>query len=85
MQVDPNVIPLVEDFLKVAAWGMPPTCFYFVFRFLCEGTGYSRPMMIIQLFLLPLAVFLKLGSDIRKFWITGHLGFVVLPYHLLSV
>ena len=61
MQVDPNVIPLVEDYLDVAAWGMPPTCFYFVFRFLCEGTGHSRPMMIVQLFLLPLAVFLNWG------------------------
>ena len=59
MQVDPNVIPLVEDYLDVAAWSMPPTCFYFVFRFLCEGTGHSRPMMIVQLFLLPLAVFLN--------------------------
>ncbi len=59
MQVDANVIPLVEDYLEVAAWGMPPTCIYFVFRFLCEGTGHSRPMMIVQLFLLPLAVFLN--------------------------
>ena len=59
MQVDPKVIPLVEDYLEVAAWGMPPTCLYFVFRFLCEGTGHSRPMMIVQLFLLPLAIFLN--------------------------
>jgi MATE family multidrug resistance protein len=59
MQVAANVIPLVEDYLEVAAWSMPPTCFYFVFRFLCEGTGHSRPMMVVQLFLLPLAVFLN--------------------------
>jgi MATE family multidrug resistance protein len=59
MKVDPNVIPLVENYLEIAAWSMPPTCFYFVFRFLCEGTGHSRPMMIVQLFLLPLAVFLN--------------------------
>ena len=45
MQVDPEVIPFVEDYLEVAAWGMPPACFYFVFRFLCEGTGHSRPML----------------------------------------
>ena len=59
MQVDETVTPLVEDYLEIAAWSLPPTCFYFVFRFLCEGTGHSRPMMIVQLFLLPLAAFLN--------------------------
>ncbi|MDP6416815.1 MAG: MATE family efflux transporter, partial [Gammaproteobacteria bacterium] len=68
MRVDSNVIPLVKVYLEITAWSMPPTCVYFVFRFLCEGTGHSRPMMLVQILLLPVAIGLN--------WILiyGHLG-----------
>ena len=49
MSVEAAVIPLVEDYLQIVSWGMPSVCFYFVCRFLCEGTGNARPMMLIQL------------------------------------
>ena len=49
MEVDANVVPLVEDYLETAAWSTSGTCFYFVFRFLCDGTRHSQPMMIVQL------------------------------------
>ena len=43
MSVEAAVIPLVEDYLQIASWGMPSVCFYFVCRFLCEGTGMLAP------------------------------------------
>ena len=72
MSVDAAVIPLVESYLKIASWGMPSVCLYFVCRFLCEGMGNVRPMMLIQLLILPINIFIS--------WtlIFGKLGFPAL-------
>ena len=72
MSVEAVVIPLVEDYLQITSWGMPSVCLYFVCRFLCEGTGNARPMMLIQLVVLPINIFLS--------WILifGKLGFPAL-------
>ena len=72
MLVDASVIPLVEGYLQITSWGMPSVCLYFVCRFLCEGMGNARPMMLIQLFVLPINIFLS--------WILifGKMGFPVL-------
>ena len=51
--VDPAVIPLVQDYLDLAAWSMPPVCLYLALRFLCEATGHSRPMLVINVVTLP--------------------------------
>jgi MATE family multidrug resistance protein len=59
MRVDPGVIPMVEEYLDITSWSIPPTCIHFVFRFLCEGTAHSRPMMLVQIFLLPVAIALN--------------------------
>ena len=59
MSVEAAVIPLVEDYLQITSWGMPSVCLYFVCRFLCEGTGNARPMMLIQLVVLPLNILLS--------------------------
>jgi hypothetical protein len=69
MSVEAAVVPLVEDYLQIISWGMPSVCLYFVCRFLCEGTGNARPMMLIQLVVLPINIFLS--------WILifGRLGF----------
>ena len=61
MSVEAAVIPLVEDYLQIASWGMPSVCLYFVCRFLCEGTGNARPMMWIQLIVLPINILLSLS------------------------
>jgi MATE family multidrug resistance protein len=72
MSVEAAVISLVEDYLQITSWGMPSVCLYFVCRFLCEGTGNARPMMLIQLVVLPINIFLS--------WILifGELGFPAL-------
>ncbi|MDP6138076.1 MAG: MATE family efflux transporter [Arenicellales bacterium] len=69
MRVDPEVIPLVDGYLVITSWSMPAVCVYLALRFFCEATGNSRPMMIIQLLLLPLGFF---GNYLL---IYGKLGF----------
>ena len=66
--VDPAVMPLVEDYLRFAAWSMPAVCLYMGLRFLCEATGHSKPMLIINIATLPIVL---LGN-----WtfIFGHFG-----------
>ncbi|MDC0039248.1 MATE family efflux transporter [Gammaproteobacteria bacterium] len=72
MSVDASVIPLVEDYLQITSWGMPSVCLYFVCRFVCEGTGNARPMMLIQLVVLPIYILLSWAL------IFGKLGFPAL-------
>ncbi|MEK9942594.1 MAG: MATE family efflux transporter, partial [Gammaproteobacteria bacterium] len=66
--IDPNVVPLVQRYLALAAWSMPATCLYMALRFLCEATGHSKPMLVINVATLPIVV---AGN-----WafIFGHLG-----------
>ena len=66
--VDPAIIPLVQDYLDLAAWSMPPFCFYLALRFLCEATGHSRPMLVINVATLPVVI---VGNWALIF---GHLG-----------
>lgn len=72
MSVEASIIPLVESYLQITSWGMPSVCLYFVCRFLCEGTGNARPMMLIQFLVLPINIVLS--------WILifGKLGFPAL-------
>ena len=70
--VDPQVIPLVKSYLEIGSWSMPAVCLYLVMRFFCEATGNSRPMMVIQILVLPLVVF---GNWVL---IYGNLGFPAL-------
>ena len=70
--VDPQVIPLVKSYLGIGSWSMPAVCLYLVMRFFCEATGNSRPMMVIQILVLPLVV---LGNWVL---IYGNLGFPAL-------
>ena len=70
--VDPQVIPLVKSYLGIGSWSMPALCLYLVMRFFCEATGNSRPMMVIQILVLPIVV---LGNWVL---IYGNLGFPAL-------
>ena len=66
--IDPAVVPLVKAYLAFAAWSMPATCLYLALRFLCEATGHSKPMLVINIATLPVVL---VGN-----WafIFGHLG-----------
>jgi len=66
--IDANVVPLVQRYLALAAWSMPATCLYMALRFLCEATGHSKPMLIINIATLPVVV---AGNWALIF---GHLG-----------
>ena len=70
--VDSQVIPLVKSYLSIGSWSMPAVCVYLVMRFFCEATGNSRPMMVIQILVLPIVV---LGNWVL---IYGNLGFPAL-------
>jgi MATE family multidrug resistance protein len=67
MSVEAAVIPLVEDYLRITSWGMPSVCLYFVCRFFCEGTGNARPMVLIQLIVLPINILLSWVLIFGKF------------------
>lgn len=54
--IDANVVPLVQRYLALAAWSMPATCLYMALRFLCEATGHSKPMLVINIATLPVVV-----------------------------
>jgi MATE family multidrug resistance protein len=66
--IDASVVPLVQRYLALAAWSMPATCLYMALRFLCEATGHSKPMLIINIATLPVVV---AGNWALIF---GHLG-----------
>ena len=59
MAVEEAVVQLVEEYLSIHSWAMPGVCLYLVLRFFCEGTGNSRPMMWIQLSVLPINILIS--------------------------
>ncbi len=61
-----------SDYLRILAWSMPGLCLYLAGRYLCEGMGHTRPVLLVQLLLLPLNV---LGNTLLMF---GYLGFPAL-------
>jgi MATE family multidrug resistance protein len=48
---------LAQGYLDAVSWGMPGMCLYLAARYLHEGSGHTRPILIVQLLLLPLNVF----------------------------
>jgi len=47
LAVDPPIIPVSDDYLDALSWGVPAIFAYTVLRFLNEGIGFTRPIMII--------------------------------------
>jgi MATE family multidrug resistance protein len=46
--IDAGIVPVATDYLFAVSWGIPAVCGYLALRFVSEGIGYTRPMMIIQ-------------------------------------
>lgn len=44
---DPQAIPFAVRYVEVARWGLPGVMFYFLFRYLCDGLGQTRPAMYV--------------------------------------
>ncbi|WP_428610042.1 MATE family efflux transporter [Sedimenticola sp.] len=72
LAIDPEIAPLAGDYLRVSAWGMPGLCLYLAPRYLNEGLSNTKPVMLIQLLLLPLNIF---GNYLFMF---GGFGFPVM-------
>ncbi|TVS09061.1 MAG: MATE family efflux transporter [Gammaproteobacteria bacterium] len=57
--VDPDIIPLAEQYVRIASIGLPGVMFFNVFRYLCDGLGKTRPAMVVAFLALGLKVFLN--------------------------
>ena len=51
-----EIAPIAQQYAQAVSWGMPAICIYLVLRFMSEGIGHTRPMMLIQLLSLGLNV-----------------------------
>ena len=51
---DPAIVPLTKDYLYIVSWGLVFSQIYLAGRYLSDGIEYTRPMMLIQLILLPI-------------------------------
>ncbi|PLY13483.1 MAG: MATE family efflux transporter [Sedimenticola sp.] len=56
MNVAADVAELATDYLHTIAWGMPGLCLYLAPRYLFEGLGNTKPVMLVQFVLLPLNI-----------------------------
>ncbi|MDZ7827486.1 MAG: MATE family efflux transporter [Gammaproteobacteria bacterium] len=70
VDADPAIIPHAVAYVEVARWGLPGVMFYFVFRYLCDGIGETRPAMYVAFSALALKgllnwifVFGNLGAE----------------------
>jgi MATE family multidrug resistance protein len=68
-KIDSEIIPVATQYAHAVAWGFPGVIAYLALRFLSEGIGFTRPMMVIQLSGL---VINALGNYLLMF---GKLGF----------
>jgi len=57
--VDPDIIPLAEQYVLIASIGLPGVMFFNVFRYLCDGMGNTRPAMVVAFSALGLKIFLN--------------------------
>lgn len=57
--VDPEIVPLAEQYVRIAAFGLPGAMFFNVFRYLCDGLGNTRPAMVVAFVALGLKAFLN--------------------------
>lgn len=66
--VSDEIAGRAAGYLHILAWSMPGLTLYLAGRYLCEGMGHTRPVLLVQLLLLPLNF---LGNLLLMF---GYLG-----------
>ena len=69
LDTEPSIVPLTKDYIYIVSWGVALSQVYLAGRYLSEGVEYTRPLMLIQLLLLPVNV---LGNYLLIF---GNWGF----------
>ncbi len=57
--IDAGIVPVATGYLYAVSWGIPAVAAYLALRFVSEGIGYTRPMMVIQLIGLAINVLLN--------------------------
>ncbi|HDH16581.1 MAG TPA: MATE family efflux transporter, partial [Gammaproteobacteria bacterium] len=57
--IDEGIVPVATGYLYAVSWGIPAVSAYLALRFVSEGIGYTRPMMVIQLIGLAINVLLN--------------------------
>jgi len=74
--LDPAMFPAVRDYLLAACWSMPALAVVLAARNVCEATGLTRPVLLVQLFglLVNIVVDLTLGLGLFGFPKLGLLG-----------
>ena len=45
--VDPEALPVTRAYLLAMSWGVIPALFYYCLRYLCEGSGWTMPALLI--------------------------------------
>ena len=63
----PEVVPFAVAYVDVARWGLPGVMFYFLFRYLCDGLGQTRPAMYVAFAALGLKALLNWVFVFGKF------------------
>jgi MATE family multidrug resistance protein len=56
LNVAPEIIPGTQDYLWALSWGVAPIFAFTSLRFVCDGTSFTRPIMVIGLLGLGLNV-----------------------------
>lgn len=69
LRVQPEIVPIIQEYLRALCWGIPAWVVYLVMRFTSEGLGETRPILYLGLVGLPVNVFAN--------WVLmfGNLGF----------
>lgn len=74
--LDPELWPLISDYLLAACWSMPALAIVLAARNVCEATNLTRPVLLVQLFglLVNIVVDLTLGLGLFGFPKLGMFG-----------
>lgn len=74
--LDPELLPLISDYLLAVCWSMPALAIVLAARNVCEATNLTRPVLLVQLFglLVNIVVDLTLGLGLFGFPKLGMFG-----------
>jgi len=74
--LDPDLFPLVSDYLLAACWSLPALAIVLAARNVCEATNLTKPVLLVQLLglLINIVVDLTLGLGLFGFPKLGMLG-----------
>lgn len=74
--LDPELLPLISDYLMASCWSMPALAIVLAARNVCEATNLTKPVLLVQLLglLVNIIVDLTLGLGLFGFPKLGMFG-----------